>query len=339
VTTQQVKDSWPQILDAVQRAKRSAWMVVFTAQVRSLKDDVLTLSFPSDNDVQSFRQPQTAGGQSVSEYLRQAIIDILGIRVKFIARADGPPAGGTPSRPSAGAPSAPEASSWPGAGGDASAPAAPARPSAMPSAAAAPSGPASTASLSASSTAPAAGPAASAVVTEWATVTIPASAPAAVATLERPQTSVEQPSTERPSASAAEPSAFPSADDVPPDDLEAPEETEPPYESAVPEEPAGDWEAAPAARAVASAQPSAPRVVASAQLPAPAGRQAPPTAGAQGSVEGPAPDRPTERSAPAAGSRTPTFQAPQRYGEAVVREILGATFLEEQPAPPSPGVR
>jgi DNA polymerase-3 subunit gamma/tau len=44
-------------------------------------------------------------------------------------------------------------------------------------------------------------------------------------------------------------------------------------------------------------------------------------------------------SAPAAGSRTPTFQQPQRYGEAVVREILGATFIEEQPAPPTPGMR
>ncbi len=108
----------------------------------------------------------------------------------------------------------------------------------------------------------------------------------------------------------------PSADDVPPDDLEAPEETEPPYESEVPDEPAGDWAAAPAEGAVASARPPA----AAPQRPA-AERQAP------------------ERSAPAAGSRTPTFQAPQRYGEAVVREILGATFLEEQPAPPSPGMR
>jgi DNA polymerase-3 subunit gamma/tau len=26
------------------------------------------------------------------------------------------------------------------------------------------------------------------------------------------------------------------------------------------------------------------------------------------------------------------FQEPQRYGESVVRELLGATFIEEQPA-------
>lgn len=112
VTTQQVKDSWTQILDAVQRAKRSAWMVVFTAQVRALDGDVLTLSFPSDNDVQSFRQSQAPGTPGVSEYLRQAIVDILGIRVKFIARADGGPGGG--QRPGAGAPTAPVADTWPG---------------------------------------------------------------------------------------------------------------------------------------------------------------------------------------------------------------------------------
>ncbi|HWU58332.1 MAG TPA: DNA polymerase III subunit gamma and tau, partial [Microbacteriaceae bacterium] len=70
VTTQQVRDAWPQILDAVQKAKRSAWLVVYTAHVRGLNDDVLSLSFPSDNDVASFKQ-QTGGVQGVSEYLRQ----------------------------------------------------------------------------------------------------------------------------------------------------------------------------------------------------------------------------------------------------------------------------
>ncbi|MFE4469825.1 DNA polymerase III subunit gamma and tau [Leifsonia sp. NPDC056824] len=315
VSTQQVKDSWPQILDAVQRAKRSAWMVVFTAQVRALNDDVLTLSFPSDNDVQSFRQPQTQGGQGVSEYLRQAIIDILGIRVKFIARADGSPAGGASPRPSAGAPSAPEAPTWPGADGDGSASSAPARPASSK----APGAPAS----SAAPTSSASGPAAS--VTEWATVAIPASAAAAVATLERPQVA--------PVRAAAPAAAAPATDEVAPDDLEPPEEIEPPYESEVPEEPEGDWAAAPS-----TAETVVPAAAPQRTAPRPAAeRQAP---------ERPVAERPTaerpatpERSAPASGARTPTFQAPQRYGEAVVREILGARFLEEQPAPPMNGMR
>lgn len=38
--------------------------------------------------------------------------------------------------------------------------------------------------------------------------------------------------------------------------------------------------------------------------------------------------------APAAtATRSVAFQEPQRYGESVVREILNATFVEEQPAP------
>jgi DNA polymerase-3 subunit gamma/tau len=323
VTTQQVKDAWPQILEAVQRAKRSAWMVVFTAQVRSLNGDVLTLSFPSDNDVQSFRQPEAGGALGTSEYLRQAIVDVLGIRVKFIARADSSPGGGGSPRPSGGAPTAPAADTWPGAepsgapavpagGGSATgtataeAPtgAAPSRPSAAPAASAG-----ATASRADSSSGASAG-----VVTEWATVAIPSSpageAAAAVSTtsamvtLERPASTV-----------APAPSAAPDVDEPPFDDVPPPE-SEPPYEPPVPEEPAGDWSAAPSDGAASRAAAPAP------------------SRGADDPARSPRPS-----SAPAAGARTPTFQQPQRYGEAVVREILGATFLEEQPAPPIPGTR
>ncbi|MCS5496065.1 DNA polymerase III subunit gamma and tau [Cnuibacter physcomitrellae] len=86
VTLQQLRDAWPEILDVVQNAKRSAWLVVYTAQVRALEGDILTLAFPSEADVASFKQ-RTAG-EGVSEYLRQAIVDVLGLRVKYIARVD-----------------------------------------------------------------------------------------------------------------------------------------------------------------------------------------------------------------------------------------------------------
>jgi DNA polymerase-3 subunit gamma/tau len=89
VTLQQLKDAWPEILDAVKEAKLSAWMVVYTAQLRGLHEEVLTLSFMSENDVASFKQPQGVG-EGVSEVLRKAILDILGLRVKFIAKADAP---------------------------------------------------------------------------------------------------------------------------------------------------------------------------------------------------------------------------------------------------------
>ncbi|MBO9056737.1 DNA polymerase III subunit gamma and tau, partial [Curtobacterium flaccumfaciens pv. flaccumfaciens] len=85
---QQMRDSWPQIVEHVQHAKRSAWSVVVTAQVTALRDDVLTLTFPSQQDVASFKEMSDPSA-SVSELLRAAIVDVLGLRVKFVARGPG----------------------------------------------------------------------------------------------------------------------------------------------------------------------------------------------------------------------------------------------------------
>lgn len=89
VSLQQLKDSWPEVLERVGTAKRGAWMVAVTATVRALDGDVLTLTFPSQHDVESFKQANA--GQGVSEILRQAILDVLGMRVKYIAKVDGAP--------------------------------------------------------------------------------------------------------------------------------------------------------------------------------------------------------------------------------------------------------
>jgi DNA polymerase-3 subunit gamma/tau len=270
VTTQQVKDAWPQVLDAVQKTKLSAWMVVFTAQVRSFKDDVLTLSFPSDNDVSSFRQ--AGPGQGVSEYLRQAIVDVLGVRVKFVARADAAASGTAPTgtAPTSTAPTS----------------------TAPTSAAATEPAPTGTATTSLASTAPAA-PAkrpaqktSAAQTTSWATIAIPGSDDV-------------QPSESVPSAAPA-PSAPPAPDLEPPFDEEPPPETEPPYEPEPPTAPeaAGVTQQATATQPIRATEPA-----------------------------------PTAREERAASSVA--FQEPQRYGESVVREILGASFIEEQPAPPT----
>ncbi|PYY36059.1 DNA polymerase III subunit gamma and tau [Curtobacterium sp. MCJR17_055] len=93
VGLQQMRDTWPQIVEHVQRAKRSAWAVVATAQVTALKDDVLTLTFPSQQDVASFKE-MSDPNTSVSEHLRAAINDVLGFRVKFVARGPGGGAAG-----------------------------------------------------------------------------------------------------------------------------------------------------------------------------------------------------------------------------------------------------
>ncbi len=108
VTLQQLRDSWPQILELVEKAKRSAWMVVSQAQARVLDGDVLTLTFPNGNDVSNFKQPPVAG-ESVSEFLRAAILEVLGLRVKFIALVEASTADSSPAtlRPAAVEPAAP----------------------------------------------------------------------------------------------------------------------------------------------------------------------------------------------------------------------------------------
>jgi DNA polymerase III subunit gamma/tau len=86
VTLQQMRDAWPEILESV-KSKRNAWMVVFTSQARALDGDILTVTFPSEKDVANFKKPQAAG-DSVSEVLRTAILAVLGLRVKFIAKVE-----------------------------------------------------------------------------------------------------------------------------------------------------------------------------------------------------------------------------------------------------------
>jgi DNA polymerase-3 subunit gamma/tau len=112
VTLQQLRDAWPEILEVVQKAKRTAWMVVYTATPRVLDGDVLTLSFPSETDVSNFKdRPPT--GDSVSELLRSAISTVLGLRVKFVARVD---AAAAPAAPATAAPAPPVARPTPSTG-------------------------------------------------------------------------------------------------------------------------------------------------------------------------------------------------------------------------------
>jgi DNA polymerase-3 subunit gamma/tau len=88
VTLQQVRDAWPEILDVVQKAKRTAWMVVFTAKPLELRGGgILVLSFPSQNDVDALKQ-QTTPGEGVGDYLKKAVFDVLGFTPKLLARAE-----------------------------------------------------------------------------------------------------------------------------------------------------------------------------------------------------------------------------------------------------------
>src|SRR5690554_2024661 len=78
VTLQQVKDAWPQILETLEKLKRSAWMVLATAQVRDLRDDnVLVLTLPSQRDVDDLKD-RSNPGKGTADFLKKAVAEVLG---------------------------------------------------------------------------------------------------------------------------------------------------------------------------------------------------------------------------------------------------------------------
>ncbi|WP_307503044.1 DNA polymerase III subunit gamma and tau [Clavibacter sp. B3I6] len=330
VTFEQLRDSWPSVVEAVEKAKRSAWLVAVTAMPRALAGDVLTLGFISANDAEKFKE-RGAPGQGVSDILRTAILDVLGLRVKFIARVE--PHGGSAapastggSAPAAPASSPPDASrapaSRPAAGGSrTSAAAAPpsAPPVARATAGSAP--PAAPATKAPAKTAPAGG--------GWATVAIPTSDPGASeapadrrAPASRPDRPAA-PAASAPAAAAAAPaaaspaparaSAAPARGSAVVPDAHVPDFEEPEPDEFGPAEPG--W-------ATGAASPDAAPPV-SRPAPAPQ-RQSAPAADPAARPDR-APAAPPARATPAPAA------APQRYGESVVREILQASFIEEKP--------
>lgn len=96
VTLQQIKDAWPEILEIVKDSKRNAWMALAASTPRAFAGDVLTVAFATEADVASFKQPQ-GPGESVSEQLRGAIHQVLGVRVKFLARHEAAPVEAAPA--------------------------------------------------------------------------------------------------------------------------------------------------------------------------------------------------------------------------------------------------
>ncbi|WP_109212180.1 DNA polymerase III subunit gamma and tau, partial [Microbacterium sp. KCTC 39802] len=97
VTLESMQQAWPQVLGRLEDVSRSSWMLASGARIVALDDDVLTLAFGSQSDVAKFKQ--LAAGKGPSEDLRQAILAVLGIRVKYIARHDPSGGAGAPGTP------------------------------------------------------------------------------------------------------------------------------------------------------------------------------------------------------------------------------------------------
>jgi DNA polymerase-3 subunit gamma/tau len=83
VSAGQVRDAWSEILSKVNKQSKSAWMVAFSLTVVDFADEVLTLKFLSQNDLDAFKNASGA-----SDILRKAIFDVLGIQVKFKAQIE-----------------------------------------------------------------------------------------------------------------------------------------------------------------------------------------------------------------------------------------------------------
>ena len=151
VTFEQVRDAWTEILRRLEDLSRTSWMIASAARpVAYTEDDVLTLSFQSHADVQSFKKLNA--GKGPSEDLRTVVRSVLGVRVKYLTRHDSdptPPPGGDDG---GGRGPAPQPPSGPGPAATSSAP--------VPAA-------------SAPVAAPRSAPSAAAPVTEWAVAPIP----------------------------------------------------------------------------------------------------------------------------------------------------------------------
>jgi DNA polymerase-3 subunit gamma/tau len=81
VTLNQVRDAWSDVLSKVNKQSKSAWMVAFSLTVVDFADEILTLKFLSQNDLDAFKNASGA-----SDILRKAIFDVLGVQVKFKAQ-------------------------------------------------------------------------------------------------------------------------------------------------------------------------------------------------------------------------------------------------------------
>ena len=78
VSTQAMIANWPDILSQVKAESKSAWVVAFTLTVMDLSNDVLTLKFLSQKDLDGFKADSRS-----TDALRKAIFAVLGLQVKF----------------------------------------------------------------------------------------------------------------------------------------------------------------------------------------------------------------------------------------------------------------
>ena len=345
VTFDRIAAAWSAVLDRLATASRSSWLVATGTQPLAYDPDsgVLTLGFASPADVPKFKG--TKPGQGPSDHLRTAIEQELGITVKYLPAPLPPSGGGSAPRPAppTPAPQQPVAGDNAPAAGWANPMSAPESIGDSARGSGASSGGSPAASGGRAPAASASSRSAAAAVTEWAVAPIPTSAPetpaGAVLTAPAPSAPVaivqqqfpvdEEPADAEASGSASQPPVDGAIDsppevDYPPFDDAPPFDDEPPYDPAY-DGPQDD----PRASASYGRGASAPARA----MSAPA--QAAPVPPAAPSQAAPAPSAAESRaSAPVVSRVAPVAGGVERRGEAVIRQVLGARFLREEPYQP-----
>ena len=109
VTKAVIEANWSGIVQRLQETSRAAFMVVSNARVVQFDNEVLTLAFSNHPDIAKFKELKAGAG--VSEDLRQVIVDVLGVRVKYIAKHESAFAPQHPPRESPSEPS-PSGDGW-----------------------------------------------------------------------------------------------------------------------------------------------------------------------------------------------------------------------------------
>ncbi|KAB1659101.1 DNA polymerase III subunit gamma and tau [Pseudoclavibacter sp. CFCC 11306] len=107
LTLDQIRAGWDQVLAHLEGTNRRAWIVAINAKPVAFHDDILTLSFASSTDAESFRGSRT-GSNPAADGVRDALQQIFGIRMRFIAHSGStrpaPQVTGSPVPRDAGAP-------------------------------------------------------------------------------------------------------------------------------------------------------------------------------------------------------------------------------------------
>ncbi|GAA2175229.1 hypothetical protein GCM10009846_24340 [Agrococcus versicolor] len=100
VSVDQLRDAWDEVLTHLGAASRPAWLLVSQAEVLALDDGVLLMGFRNQGDFEAF-PAKPGGATSPAEHLRASIDHVLGLAVRYQRRLIGAPEGTRPRpRPS-----------------------------------------------------------------------------------------------------------------------------------------------------------------------------------------------------------------------------------------------